>query len=69
MAPLAWVYLRAVREGRAREAVFLAVMPNLPVSAVLAALLVWRLLYLLLPLALSGPIILAFEHRQLARRA
>ena len=24
MAPLAWVYLRAIREGRAREAAFLA---------------------------------------------
>ena len=49
------------------EAVFLAVMPQMPSTAVVAALLVWRLLYLLVPLALSGPIILAFEHSQLRR--
>lgn len=49
------------------EAVFIAVMPAMPATAVLAALLVWRLLYLLIPLALSGPIILAFEHSQLGR--
>jgi uncharacterized membrane protein YbhN (UPF0104 family) len=28
---------------------------------VIAALLVWRIFYLLVPLALSGPIILGFE--------
>jgi glycosyltransferase 2 family protein len=44
------------------EAVFLAVMPDMPGTSVVAALLVWRLLYLLIPLAMSGPIILAFEH-------
>jgi glycosyltransferase 2 family protein len=49
------------------EAVFLALMPGVPATSVLAALLVWRLLYLLIPLALSGPIILAFERGQLAR--
>lgn len=49
------------------EAVFLAVMPEMPVTSVVAALLVWRLLYLLIPLALSGPIILAFEHSRLGR--
>lgn len=49
------------------EAVFLTVMPELPATSLVAALLVWRLLYLLIPLALSGPIILAFEHRQLLR--
>jgi len=50
------------------EAVFLAVMPQVSSTAVVAALLVWRLLYLLIPLALSGPIIVAFEHSQLHRR-
>lgn len=49
------------------EAVFIALMPSLPVSAVIAALLVWRIFYLLLPLALSGPIILGFERAQLKR--
>ncbi|MFN3629111.1 MAG: YbhN family protein [Casimicrobiaceae bacterium] len=49
------------------EAVFLAVMPTIAPTAVVAALLVWRLLYLLLPLGLSVPVILCFERRQLAR--
>jgi glycosyltransferase 2 family protein len=50
------------------EAVFIAVMPGIPATAVLAALLVWRLLYLLIPLALSVPAILAFERGQLLSR-
>ncbi|MGH8552078.1 MAG: hypothetical protein ACRERS_02180, partial [Methylococcales bacterium] len=49
------------------EAVFLAVITEIPATGVVAALLVWRLLYLLIPLALSTPIILAFEHTQLNR--
>ena len=49
------------------EAVFLAVMPGIPASSVLAALMVWRLFYLLLPLALSIPAILLFERSQLGR--
>ena len=51
------------------EAVFLAVMPNIPATSVFAALLVWRLFYLLLPLALSIPIILLFERSQLGKAA
>ncbi|HRK24429.1 MAG TPA: YbhN family protein [Beijerinckiaceae bacterium] len=47
------------------EAVFIAVMPGVPASSVFAALLVWRLFYLLLPLALSIPIILAFEEKRI----
>lgn len=47
------------------EAVFLALMPGVPATSVFAALLVWRLFYLLIPLAMSIPIILAFEERQL----
>jgi uncharacterized membrane protein YbhN (UPF0104 family) len=35
---------------------------------VIAALLIWRLLYLLLPLALSIPVILAFEHSKMSCR-
>ncbi len=50
------------------EAVFIAVMPDVPATAVVAALLVWRLLYLLLPLALSVPTVLMFERAQLAKR-
>lgn len=50
------------------EAVFLAVMPDVPATSVVAALLVWRLLYLLLPLALSVPTVLLFERAQLAKR-
>lgn len=49
------------------EAVFIALMPGIPASAVVAALLVWRIFYLLVPLVLSGPIILGFERRQLRR--
>lgn len=43
------------------EAVFLALMPDVPASAVLAALLVWRLLYLILPLVIAIPVVLLFE--------
>jgi hypothetical protein len=49
------------------EAVFLAVMPGIPATALFAALLVWRLLYLLVPLALSIPVILLFERSQLGK--
>lgn len=51
------------------EAVFLAILPTMPPTAVIAALLVWRLLYLLLPLALSVPVVLLFEKAQLSRKA
>ncbi|MGM9479969.1 lysylphosphatidylglycerol synthase transmembrane domain-containing protein [Roseateles sp. NT4] len=49
------------------EAVFIALMPDVPAVAVMAALLVWRLFYLLVPLLASGPIILAFELKQWLR--
>jgi len=49
------------------EAVFLKVMPSLPATSVFAALLVWRLFYLLLPLAISIPVVLLFERRQLGQ--
>lgn len=48
------------------EAVFLAVMPTVPATSVFAALLVWRLFYLLIPLAMSIPVILLFERSQLS---
>jgi hypothetical protein len=47
------------------EAVFLKVMPNVPAPEVFAALLVWRLFYLLIPLAMSVPVILLFERSRL----
>jgi hypothetical protein len=43
------------------EAIFIALMPAVPASSVLAALLVWRLLYLILPLVISIPVVLLFE--------
>lgn len=46
------------------EAVFLTLMPGVPATSVFAALLVWRLFYLIMPLALSIPIILAFEEKK-----
>ena len=50
------------------EAVFLKVMPSMPATEVFAALLVWRLLYLLIPLAMSIPVVLLFERAQLAKK-
>lgn len=47
------------------EAVFIAVMPGVPATSVFAALLVWRLFYLLFPLALAIPVILLFEEKKL----
>ena len=51
------------------EAVFLALIPGIPATAVFAALLVWRLFYLLVPLALSIPVILLFEHSRFGQDA
>ena len=51
------------------EAVFLPFMPTVPAPAVVAALLVWRLFYLILPLIFALPVVLLFERSQLARAA
>jgi len=51
------------------EAVFLAVLNTMAPSDVIAALLIWRLMYLLVPLAISVPLVLAFERAQLNRKA
>jgi glycosyltransferase 2 family protein len=51
------------------EVIFLKVMPGMPATEVFAALLVWRLLYLLIPLAISIPVVLAFEKSQLRQPA
>jgi len=51
------------------EAVFLAVLPTIAPSDVIAALLIWRLMYLLIPLAISLPLVVAFERAQLRRSA
>lgn len=47
------------------EAVFIAVIPTVPASSVFAALLVWRLFYLIIPLALAIPVILLFEEKRI----
>jgi len=49
------------------EAVFLAVLHTVAPSDVIAALLIWRLMYLLIPLAISLPLVVAFERAQLRR--
>ncbi|WP_310600043.1 YbhN family protein [Desulfobulbus sp.] len=49
------------------EAVFLAIIDTVPPTGVIAALLIWRLLYLMLPLALSIPVILIFERSQASK--
>jgi glycosyltransferase 2 family protein len=41
----------------------------MPAAEVFAALLVWRLFYLLIPLALSLPFVLLFERAQLKAAA
>jgi glycosyltransferase 2 family protein len=52
------------------EFIFLAAMPDMPKADVLAALLVFRLLYLLIPLAFSLIVVFVFERGRLleARR-
>ena len=47
------------------EAVFLLRLPEMDPAGVLAALLVFRLLYLLIPFALSLVVVLAFERAQI----
>lgn len=51
------------------ELVFLAGLPEIEPAAVLAALLVFRLFYLLIPLAFSVVVILLFERSQLLRKS
>jgi glycosyltransferase 2 family protein len=46
------------------ETVFIAVMPSIAPISVFAALLVWRLFYLIIPLILSIPVVLLFERSQ-----
>lgn len=49
------------------EFVFISAMPELPQTDVLAALLVFRLLYLLIPLAFSSVVVVLFERSRLAK--
>ncbi|MBM3392679.1 MAG: UPF0104 family protein [Betaproteobacteria bacterium] len=51
------------------EAVFLALLHTVAPSDVIAALLIWRLMYLLIPLAISLPLVVTFERAQLRRTA
>lgn len=50
------------------EVTFLAALPEMNPNDVLAALIVFRLLYLLVPFALSLFVVLAFEKMQLGRK-
>jgi len=50
------------------EVTFLAAMPEMNPNDVLAALIVFRLLYLLIPFAISLVIVLLFERTQLSRK-
>ncbi len=49
------------------EVLFVAALPDIPKLEVLAAVIVFRLFYLILPLALSIPVILLFERARLAK--
>jgi uncharacterized membrane protein YbhN (UPF0104 family) len=49
------------------ELVFVAMMPDVPKADVIAALLIFRLCYLLLPFAMSIVVVLMFERARLAK--
>jgi uncharacterized membrane protein YbhN (UPF0104 family) len=49
------------------ELVFLTAMPDIPKADVLAALIVFRLFYLLIPFAISLVVVLLFERARLAQ--
>jgi uncharacterized membrane protein YbhN (UPF0104 family) len=49
------------------ELVFLTAMPDVPKVDVLAALIIFRLFYLLIPFALSIVVVLLFERARLAQ--
>jgi hypothetical protein len=49
------------------ELVFLTAMPDIPKTDVLAALIIFRLFYLLIPFALSIGVVLLFERARLAQ--
>jgi uncharacterized membrane protein YbhN (UPF0104 family) len=50
------------------EYVFVKAMPDVPRADVVAALLVFRLLYLLIPLVFACVVVVVFERSRLARR-
>lgn len=50
------------------EMVFTTLMPGIAGSEVIAALLVWRLFYLLIPLVMSIPVVLFFERSELGKK-
>jgi len=49
------------------ELIFITAMPDLPAPAVLAALLIFRLFYLLIPFAISIVVVLLYERSRLAQ--
>ena len=50
------------------ELLFVKALPGIPKLEVLAAILVFRLLYLVIPLALAIPVVIGFERSQLKRK-
>lgn len=51
------------------ELLFVKALPNIPKLEVLAAIIVFRILYLLIPLAISTVIVFLFEHSRLGRES
>ena len=50
------------------EFVFVAALPEIDQAALLASLIVFRILYLILPLALALVVVLVFERAQYGRK-
>jgi glycosyltransferase 2 family protein len=50
------------------ELIFVRIMPDVPRVKILAALLVWRLFYLIIPLLFSLVVVALFERKQLAEK-
>jgi glycosyltransferase 2 family protein len=48
------------------ELLFITIMPDVPRVEVLAALLVWRLFYLIIPLLIALVVVVLFERNKLA---
>ena len=49
------------------ELIFLTAMPDIPKANVLAALIIFRLFYLLIPFAISIAVVLLYERARLAQ--
>ena len=49
------------------ELIFVAIMPDVPKAEVLAALIIFRLFYLLIPFAMAIAVVLLFERARVAQ--